>query len=1356
MKELAAKIRQELDNLTLAYTRRMAAIPAYIVMSEQARWFAASNALHVLIDTLVSKDFDALLGFMRSITRQRVQQEFDAGDVHQELNALGEVVGPLISTVEEAKFVWQAISKAHAELAQTALEPMRKSETEFRAMVDNVAVGVFVYQDETLLYAGREGIKMLGYESPDEVIRRSILDFVHPDDRERIADYARRRTAGAELPGQYEARLLKKDGGVLHVRMFNSVTQYCGAPAGLGTFVDITDSKRAEESLRENEARFRSIVENSHAGVFMVDNAYHFTYANQQLADILGYSINEILEMDFRQVLTQESLRQVADYYVRRQKGEELPSRYELSVRRKDGQVRHGELSSTVIRDAAGSVQTVAQFLDTTERKRAAQAVVNERNLLRTLIDSIPDPIFIKDANSRYQVANQALAAALGLDSPEQMVGKSDEDYYDPTRSAVFLADDRAVIQLGQPLINKDEPLETDGRKRWILTSKFPIQNEKGQVVGLVGVTRDISRRREAEQALEQSLARRGRQMQVSTEIAQEIAAAPDLELLFSRVVTLIKERLNYYHVQIFRHDTIDNAMVLVRGYGEVGQQMVAAGHRLEMGRGLVGKALDTGRPALSADVSQSPDWVPNPYLPQTRGELVVPIILRSRPGGSSEREEILGILDVQSDQVGVLGEEDQLLLEGLCGQIAIAIESTRLREGMQERLAELNALHRSVSRQGWQEVLGKTGGPGGYRYDRSQVLPAGDLWLPEMAQALKSSGLLVPDLDSGQRAAVAPLTLYGEAIGALGVYVEPGQPLSEDELILIRQVSEQLAVALDSARLFEETQSARADAETLYQVSTELNAAQNYDEILAAVTRFTILGQADQNASLNLFDRPWEEEEMPDWAIPIARQGAASPEATQPRYPMKAMEPVMRLLKRDQPTVISNVMTDPRLSEAARSTALQLLGGRAAIFVPLLVAGQWIGYLNATYRQPVDFPEAEVRRLTVLSQQAAVAVQSLRQLEEIEARAGREQALRQAAEVIGAAPNLAESMPLIAQNLRRLVPLDHLLVTTYRPGDPECVVLGASWASAGEHSQLAREGSSLQPGMPLGLKRSADGWVITQGEPWIEADMRRQLTFDEDRQWVEAGIVSRIVVPLRVGEGLIGTLNLGSTRPGTYTAEHLPLLMQVAGQLGLTLERSRLLEEARAALESAEASYQRYLGQQWEGFLTGGIHSLGYRASSNRLEPVEQLWAPEIHQAIAQGTLVEWKEPDHDGRPARTALALPLRLGGQTIGVLDFYSDEEREWSEHDRALVEALADQLALALDNARLIEQTERRAYREQLTTELAAKIHGAGEVHTILETAAGELGRVLGVSRAMIRLGTPDEQNSGPAYTEGQTR
>jgi len=193
-------------------------------------------------------------------------------------------------------------------------------------------------------------------------------------------------------------------------------------------------------------------------------------------------------------------------------------------------------------------------------------------------------------------------------------------------------------------------------------------------------------------------LERRARQVQTITEIAQEIAAATELDELFRLVVTLVKERFGYYHAQIFRYDPELNAMRVVEGYGEVGEKMKAAGHNLPYGQGVVGTAAATGEAVLSSDVSQDSYWTPNPDLPDTWGELAVPIKLRRMEDGEW-KDDVLGILDVQSDTAGALSEEDQVLLLGLAGQIAVAIQRSQLFQQAQARARREQTLRQITTR---------------------------------------------------------------------------------------------------------------------------------------------------------------------------------------------------------------------------------------------------------------------------------------------------------------------------------------------------------------------------------------------------------------------------------------------------------------------------------------------------------------------------------------------------------------------------------------------------------------------------------------------------------------------------------
>ena len=261
------------------------------------------------------------------------------------------------------------------------------------------------------------------------------------------------------------------------------------------------EKREAEQTLRESEEKFRSVVENSHAGILIVNDAYQFIYVNDELCRILGYSRGEIIGQDFREFLDDESRQLVADRYVRRQRGEEVPPRYEFNVIRQDGEKRRVEISSTVIKDAAGNVRTVAQILDITEPKRAEEQLTRMSNAVRMSTDSI----VISDLDGKIIEVNEATLKWYGTDDKGDLIGKSAFDIIAREDREEAFAAMEEVLKTGYAEGREYHIITKDGSRTPVEMSVAIMKDIDGEPTGFVAISRDITERKRVVERLRKS-----------------------------------------------------------------------------------------------------------------------------------------------------------------------------------------------------------------------------------------------------------------------------------------------------------------------------------------------------------------------------------------------------------------------------------------------------------------------------------------------------------------------------------------------------------------------------------------------------------------------------------------------------------------------------------------------------------------------------------------------------------------------------------------------------------------------------------------------------------------------------------
>ncbi|MCL4205134.1 MAG: response regulator [Pirellulaceae bacterium] len=268
---------------------------------------------------------------------------------------------------------------------------------------------------------------------------------------------------------------------------------------------EMADRTRAEDALRDSEWRFRSLVETTNDWIWEVDADGIMTYSSPRVEELLGFEPAEILgkpRVDLLDLSQQSS----ASQNFRQAAEQQRPMMaVEQTFRHRDGRAVVMETNAAPILAADGKFAGYRGISrNITARKQTEEDFAYERFLLNTLLDHSPDFIYFKDAASRYIRISRALADYVGLAKASDAIGRSDSDFFDFQRARQYLEDERRVMASGRSVVNKEEEQEwPDGRVNWVSTTKVPLRDQHGQVIGTFGISRDITDRKQAEAAMQ-------------------------------------------------------------------------------------------------------------------------------------------------------------------------------------------------------------------------------------------------------------------------------------------------------------------------------------------------------------------------------------------------------------------------------------------------------------------------------------------------------------------------------------------------------------------------------------------------------------------------------------------------------------------------------------------------------------------------------------------------------------------------------------------------------------------------------------------------------------------------------------
>ncbi len=327
--------------------------------------------------------------------------------------------------------------------------------------------------------------------------------------------------------------------------------------------------------------------------------------------------------------------------------------------------------------------------------------------------------------------------------------------------------------------------------------------------------------------------------LETIAKVSREITSFRDLASLLTAATNLIYENFGYYHVGIFLLDERKEFAVLAASNSEGGKRMLERGHLLKVGEtGIVGYVSQSLEARIALDVGKDAVFFNNPDLPETRSELALPLVVNT---------QILGVLDVQSTHPEAFDQEDIKTLYILADQLAIAIQNANLFSEAEKALESTRATYGQLSREAWNRILRSQARVGFLATPPSTVQIQSEALEPNIAKAIET-GDLIHDTD-GLTISV-PVKIRGQIIGAIRLKKSDiAEAWTQDETNLAIALSDQLSGALESARLYRESQQ-RAYRESLVSdISARINASATRDLIIRETVQE--LGQSLVNTSV-------------------------------------------------------------------------------------------------------------------------------------------------------------------------------------------------------------------------------------------------------------------------------------------------------------------------------------------------------------------------------------------------------------------------------------------------------------------------------------------------------------------------
>ncbi len=892
----------------------------------------------------------------------------------------------------------------------------------------------------------------------------------------------------------------------------------------------------------------------------------------------------------------------------------------------------------------------------------------------------------------------------------------------------------------------------------------------------------------EVYQSLEKKVDERARQIRTAAEVAQNVTATLNLDDMLNKTTELLVQEFGFYQASIFLIDRGGKYADFKAGSGPATKELLNKKYRLEVGSAsIIGWVAAKNQPRIASNVSEDPLHLRNELLPETKAEATVPISLGNL---------VLGVLDVQSAQPAEFSPDTIVMFQTLASQIAAAIQTKGLIEASQINFQEVERLYRSsrlIAEANSESEILHVGGQilrnAPYpivvfkvETDSLRVITSADTTrnvaeiegLPSLLQTnlqeiqdyllrgATSATLIDSNTPKVFKELLHNLDLMSafflpvnrrNALAAIIMIGSRQQTLSSASIQPYVNLADLMSVALERAHAVAETNKHLQEVEALASINDLISSAGDiqsfYHDLLAKIKQ--IIG--DYNLIVALYD-----EKSNSISIPFSYENGQV--ISIDSFPLG--EGLTSILIRTRQPLMIVENTEKRLAQLGA----KIVGRPAKSWMgaPMLVHNNPIGALiiQDLDREQV-FTEDDLKFFTTLAGQVAGVIYNAALLDESHRRALQLETAAEIARDISGSLNLDELLGKAVGLIRERFNFYHAAVFLLDlPG--EFAVIREASGEAG--AQMKRAGHKIGVG-----SKSIVGFVTGRGEPLVVNDTSKDATYYANPLLPDTR--AEAAIPLRVGDRILGALDVQSTKPYSFSEDNLRSLQILADQLAVAVANTELFAETQEhlsqhrllhhitstaasgttleeALESAVKGLQVTLGGDRVTILLVDREKkiLEVKASVGYAEDVTAANV-EIGKGVT-GWVAAHRRPlrirdvNEDPRyirfspNTRSELAVPLIYRNEVLGVLNVESEQVDAYTENDEEMLGTLGGSLAAVIANARLLEQIRAQSERERLVYDVAGKIRRSTDIQSILMTTASEITRITGARFTKIEI------------------